>query len=243
MQDDFICPSCFGVDNFRKNMLLNGIFIPQSSSVAQYNSFQENSESVETAPPLKRRRLLKDWIYHRTFNNKKEAEEFMKTNWSYHYANKSEKGLRVNYRCPMVKFRGPQCETSAYLLYDATNTTVQLFISDSEHSHDNAPNAVDKIPLEIQEEIKKLFENNVTTPKAMIVNLIKRGIDQPPREKLVTFLKNLKKAKYGEARINCGSLEKWFQENSGLPENESQPFVLNFEKIVRMEPVWIFVFS
>lgn len=62
LEDDFKCPSCGDVDTFRENMLLNGIFIPQSSSVAQYNSFQENSEVVQSEPPQKRRRVHKDWI-------------------------------------------------------------------------------------------------------------------------------------------------------------------------------------
>lgn len=79
----------------------------------------------------------------------------------------------------MAKFRGPQCEAAAYLLYDATNDNAQLFIADSEHTHDNAPNAVETIPKEVQAEIEKLFENNVTTQKAMITNLIKKGIEVP----------------------------------------------------------------
>lgn len=227
--DDFKCPSCKNVDDFRENMQLNGIFIPESSAVAQYTSFHEQDNLAEIAPPQKRKRFHKDWIFVRTFENKNEAEGFMKGKWSYHYSNDSASGIRVTYRCPKVKFRGPQCEAGAYLLYDATSSKVQLFVADSEHTHENAPNAVEEISDEVKIKIKELYENNVTKPKMMETNLLKNKLEPPPRPKLLAYLKKLNAEKYGESRINYGTLEKWLQENTSLPEDQSQPFVLNYE--------------
>lgn len=121
LQDDFKCPSCGDVDMFRGNMQDNGIYIPQSCPVAEYNSFREVDDVTPSAPLSKRRRVHKNWILETTFENKKEAEEFK------------------------------------------------------------------------------------------------------------TFLKKLNNEKFGEEKINCGTLEKWLDDNSSVPDDESKPFVLKFE--------------
>lgn len=225
--DNFKCPLCQNVDEFRENMQLNGIYIPESSSVAQYNS----DDDFDAAPPPqpKRRRVHKQWIFGRTFESKKEAEELMKDKWSYHYPTGSENGRRVVYRCPKVKFRGPQCDAAAYLRFDSKSGKVQLFIADCEHTHENSANAVEEIPDDVKKVIEDLFENNVTTPKLMTTNLLKKNIELPLDAKLKTFLKHLHKAKYGKSRIHCGTLEKWLEENTALPDDASKPFILNYE--------------
>lgn len=82
MEDDFKCPNCANSEVFRENMMMNGVFIPKSSAIALYNSFDE----TEPGPSQKKRRVHKSWIYERTFSNKKAADEFLQQeNWGYHY--------------------------------------------------------------------------------------------------------------------------------------------------------------
>lgn len=46
--DDFKCPKCLCVDEFKENMLSIGVFIPKIDSIAQYRSGEEDDD-VENA--------------------------------------------------------------------------------------------------------------------------------------------------------------------------------------------------
>lgn len=140
--DDFICLSCGDKDDFTHNMLANGIFIPTNSYLPH--------EIDNDEPRAKRRRVHKAWILEKTFENKNEAVNFIKNEncWSYHYQNKSSAGLRMNYRCNLMKFRGKQCEAVVYLFFNGSNQSVDFYRSDSQHTHNNddsKENAVNKI--------------------------------------------------------------------------------------------------
>lgn len=74
LEDDFKCPCCGDVDAFRENMLYNGIYIPKSNTVAQYNSIVGD---LDIEPPQKKRRVRKNWIHEKTFETKKEADQFL----------------------------------------------------------------------------------------------------------------------------------------------------------------------
>lgn len=46
---------------------------------------------------------------------------------------------------------------------------------------------------------------------------------------LETFLKKLKTDKHGSGRLNLGALEKWLIDNSKIPENDNEPYIVHFE--------------
>lgn len=228
--DKFKCPSCGDTDSFRENMQMNGIYIPESSGIALYRSLRDENVDVEAAPPTKRRRIHKDWIYQQTFSSKSEADEYLENgNWRYFYSNTSTAGERITYRCGLVKFAGVQCEAGVVLIYDSRSSKIQLLVADAAHTHDNAPNKVVEIPLETQAEIRKLYEDNVTRPSMILANLVKKGLERPPKAKFDTFMKKLRHERYGNEKINCGQLEKWLQDNTSLPESDMEPFILNYE--------------
>lgn len=188
LEDDFSCPKCCDVDAFRENMLMNGVFIPKSSAIALYTSFAADNNNVENEPPRKKKRVHKDWIYERTFKTKKEADKFLKDeNWSYQYRNNSENGMRITYRCNLLKFRGEQCAAAIYLLFDSRSSDIQLFRADTEHTHQNHPNAVETLSEGVKEAVKSLYKLNVTKPKMVTVNLVKQGFDPPPKPLLTNF--------------------------------------------------------
>lgn len=185
---------------------------------------------MENEPPRKKKRVHKDWIYERTFKTKKEADKFLKDeNWSYQYRNNSENGMRITYRCNLLKFRGEQCAAAIYLLFDSRSSDIQLFRADTEHTHQNHPNAVETLSEGVKEAVKSLYKLNVTKPKMVTVNLVKQGFDPPPKPLLTNFLKKLNDEKYGKDQIHCGTLEKWLQDTTPLPESDVQPFILSYE--------------
>lgn len=229
LEDEFKCPNCSDVDTFRENMLQNGVFIPKSDSVAQYRSFN-GEDAVEINPPQKKKRIRKDWIHEATFLSKKEADKFLADEgWGYFFENKSDDGVTITYRCKHVKFRGVQCEAGVRLFFDARSSRIQLHRADCDHTHENHPNARDDISDEVKNEITRLFEVNVTKPNAIKRNLAKKNFEVPIPSKLNTFLKKLNDDRKGKEKINCGTLEKWLQENTPMPNDETTPFVLNYE--------------
>lgn len=224
MNEDFACPICDDKDEFQHNMLANGIFIPSEGYLPK--------PMKEIEPQPKRRRIHKDWVFERTFVNKADAAAFVEAEkcWSYYYKNKSSAGVRINYRCNLMKFRGAQCASGIYLLFDSRNQSVHLYRIDTVHTHDNeenAENAVNKISGEIETEIRAAFEAN-QKPKAILYNLVRKGFNPPSKTCLNNFLVKLRKEKFGSETLNYGTLEQWLAENVEVPPNENEPFIVNY---------------
>lgn len=222
--DDFECPNCHDKDEFQHNMLANGVFIPDE------NYLPKPAEEIH---PAKRRRVHKDWLFVKTFQSKAEAVAAIEEEkcWSYHYKNQSAAGVRINYRCNLMKFRGAQCAGGVYLLFDASNQTVHLFRSDTVHTHDdenNKENAVNKIQGEVEAAIRASFALN-QKPKAILYNLVNNKLTPPTKTALNNFLAKLRKEKFGSARLNYGTLEVWLSENTSVPSDEDEPFIVNFD--------------
>lgn len=169
LNDDFECPSCDNQDEFRENMLANGIYIPTST-------YLPPAVDEHQAPNPKRKRIHKNWVRAATFASKKDAIDAVKAEkiWSYHYKNDSTAGVRVNYRCNRMKFRGKQCASGLYLLYDSKSLNVYLYRADTPHTHDddeNRDNVVVRISGDLEKEIRALFDQK-TKPKSILYQLV-----------------------------------------------------------------------
>lgn len=226
LNDDFECISCDNREDFRNNMRANGIFIPD-------NGYITEKQPVESSPKQKKRRIHKNWTLEQTFKSKHEAIAAVESEkiWSYYYENKSDSGVRVNYRCNLMKFRGQQCASGLYLLYNSQNEDVHLYRADSPHTHDddgNKENAVNRIGGELEAEIRSLFEHNVR-PKAILYSLVRKGFTPPTKSKLTTFLNKIRKQKFGTEKLHFGTLEKWLEESNSVPLNDDQPFVVAYK--------------
>lgn len=202
MKEEFACPKCNNKDEFRYNMLANGVFIPDN------NYLPQPSTEIEDVPQAKRRRIHKNYILDRKFESKADAAAFIESEncWSYHYKNESTFGVRINYRCNLMKFRGTQCASGLYLLFDSTNSSVHLFRADAIHTHDdesNKENAVIKISGELEAEIRSQFESN-QKPKSIFYNLVRKGFTPPPKGQLNNFFSKIEKRK-----IWFSSIEFW----------------------------------
>lgn len=235
LTDDFDCPACDNREQFRENMQANGIYIPS-------RDYMPKPDDMNPMPSEKRRRIHKIWTHEITFSSKSEALEFIRAEkiWSYHYKNKSDAGVRVSYRCNLMKCVGQQCAAGLYLLYDSRKASVvHLYRADTQHDHDDDEkrlNAVSKIAGELEKEIRDLFEMN-TKPKSILYRLVQKGFVPPTKAKLTTFLTKLRKEKFGSEKLHFGSLQKWLTESSAVPTSDDEPFIVAHEVNVDEENI------
>lgn len=141
-------------------------------------------------------------------------------------------------RCPKVKFRAAiQCEAKAYLLYDSSNTQIHFYRTNDEHNHDQLIDAVYEIPQNTKDEMKNMYDLGVTQPKRIInnclmqlldCNLMLNKIEVPNKTKLNSFLRKLKNEILGPRSINLIDLKKWLEENSNVPVDKTEPFIVNY---------------
>lgn len=224
MADDFCCPNCQDNDDFRFNMLLSGVYIPDEN-------YSPKQVTINPVPEIKRRRMHKEWIHEKEFKNVDEARSAIQSEkcWSYHYLNNSSAGVRINYRCNLMKFRGTQCAAGVYLLFDSSDASiVHLYRADAEHTHadeNNNENAVQRISGEMETEIRSLFANKIK-PKSILYQLVEKGFNPPTKSKLTNFLTKLRKEKFGSERLHFGTLKKWLIDSSAVPTDEHEPFIV-----------------
>lgn len=133
-----------------------------------------------------------------------------------------------------MKFRGRQCDAGVYLLYDSRNSSVHMYRCELPHSHDNDEckrNVRNTIPTQIEAIIRQLFNQNVK-PKAILYNLVLNGHQPPCKSRLTTLLTKLRKEKYGDERLNFGTLHKWLIDSSKVPDDDYQPFIVNYDVVI-----------
>lgn len=204
-------------------------FIFEIYSFVSSTSENEQDDS-ESEPVRKKGRFHAEYIHVRSFNTETDALDYInRENWSKYYKSSSEVGDRQMLRCPKVKFRGPQCAAKAYLLYDSTSTQVHFYKSIAEHDHGQNINAVYEIPERTKNEIKNMFDLGVTQPKRILNNLMLKKIDLPDKKKLGSFMRELKKEKYGPTNINMIDLKNWLEDNLVVPIDKTQPFVVDLK--------------
>lgn len=140
-------------------------------------------------------------------------------------------GVRVNYRCNQMKFRGKQCASGLYLLYDSKSLKVYLYRAESPHTHDddeNRDNVVVRISGDLEKEIRALFDQR-TKPKSILYQLVCKGFIPPKKSKLTAFLTKIRKETFGGEKLHFGTLQKWLNEDSKIPTDDSVPFIVSHE--------------
>lgn len=169
---------------------------------------------------------------YQSFANEEDALNLLATEhcWSAYYKTNSDDGVRQKFRCNKVKFRAKkQCAKSCYLLYDSRSSMVHLFMSDSEHDHDENANLVYEIEPDTKQAIRDMFDMGVCKPKQILNNLMMKKYELPDRTKFDSFLKSLRSERDGKAKINMNDLKKWLEDNSLVPMEKTKPFVVHYE--------------
>lgn len=165
------------------------------------------------------------------FDNVTQVQEALSEEnaWSVHYSNESEEGKKTYYRCNKVKKRGPQCSAKRYLLYDSTSDAVFMYKTEADHDHEGKVLSKHGLSEGVKLEINKLFDLHMK-PKAIMTALTKiEGIQVPKMTQLRNYLSDQRRALYGKHTISLGELEQWLQDNSVLPEDPHQTFVIAYE--------------
>lgn len=212
-------------------------------------SSSASSEHSTNSHPAKKRRIHKNYELVRTFSDREIGEEEQQNatqqakdatqqakdaiaadNFTYFYRNESDNGVRVTYRCKFVKSRGTQCEADAYLLYDSRNDDVHYYRSVNEHTHENHLNSVNKISTEVEVAIREMYEaDHIVKPSSILHNLGRKGMTLPSKSQLQTVLKKIRSEKFGNEQIHLGTLDKWLSENTAVPSENTQPYIVDYE--------------
>ncbi|RNA14289.1 hypothetical protein BpHYR1_029440, partial [Brachionus plicatilis] len=155
----------------------------------------------------------------RTFDDQEASKDWLDNEkiWSSLKSSETGAGLRVDYRCNLVKRKGPQCAAAIYLLYKSENISVALFKIKDQHNHDEIANTGHGINKETEEYIEDLLEKgrsikylpNVTT--ALIKNIIIDLILQKKKENK-NFILGKKMQLIVEPKLYSGDLITVFYE-------------------------------
>lgn len=199
------------------------------SQVKEYVSDEDESLTAATntiQESQKKRGCQKNWVKVATFDNAKEAENSLEKIWSKYYTNKTDEGRRVYFRCNKAKRRGPQCSAKMQLYYHADNDKVTALKTEEDHDHDQN-DSTRGIDSDTKAIIQELYNDGIMKPKQILRALESKTIKVPTNVQLKNFLIQLKKKKYGENKISLGELEQWCINNSIVPIDDDEPFVVS----------------
>ena len=102
--------------------------------VTQYHSEDSELNDDEQAQATTSTRTVYTWRRLRSFENAAEAKEWIKTqNLSRISRYDTNIGIKEQYRCNKVPFRGIQCSYAFYLLYHDDSMEVTAFESEQAH--------------------------------------------------------------------------------------------------------------
>lgn len=86
---------------------------------------------------------------------------------------------------------------------------------------------------EVQNDIRNMYEIDFNVkPLTVLNNLAKKNLPLPSKSQLQSFLTKLRSERFGEEKINLAVLEKWLQENSMIPIEKTEPFVVDYNILV-----------
>lgn len=152
--------------------------------------------------------------------------------WSKSSTKSSLEGIRIEYRCIGGKYRTAECPAALYLLYHSTDMKVTLFETVCKHNdHDVDPQR--GLSVAMKNFVKEKFEEGIQKPNAVLAAIRRKEVREPPKSKLIAYLKRLRYEKYGSPRVSAGEIHSWCSERTQIPTNEDEPFVL--DHLIRAE--------
>lgn len=151
--------------------------------------------------------------------------------WSFLKTVDRQEGEKVQHRCNHVKRRGKQCDAGVYYVrnFAPNDSSVKLYRKNLPHSCAEG-NAAKKIP----DAARQFIEGQVDLgnyPKTILYKLRNTSEFNFITKNQVTHIINTyKKQKYGNPAVTLSDLEKFFRENNAVPEDEDDPFIVNFDR-------------
>lgn len=207
------------------------------SQVEFYESDEDEEVREEVLGSSKKEKIKiqRLWVQESTFENKLEADNFVKGEncWGFGASSESENGKKHYFRCNLVKARGVQCAAKIYLLFHASSTDITLFRASDCHTHDVIETkASSGLSEEVKEKIEELWQLGIK-PKRILEEIGKLNFQLPPTARqLSNFIGTLNKKRFGQSKISLGDVESWCSSNNDVPEDEDKPFVAGYEVVV-----------
>ena len=129
-----------------------------------------------------------------------------------------------------------------YILHQSDSNEVQCF-QYGHHSNINKDQANNGLCTEMKVEIENIFVTGITQPERILRELARKEKPIPEKQKLIVFLRQLRKQHCGERIIHLNELEKWCVDNSNAPNNDIDCFVMRYETDYQNQSFRIFFTS
>ncbi|KAK7601962.1 hypothetical protein V9T40_009403 [Parthenolecanium corni] len=190
---------------------------------------ESESDSFIEQSKHKHRRLTRVWVEQETYSSAKEAEEAVQLRkiWKISSSCNISAGRRVEYRCTAGKYRVAECAAGLYLLYHNTSQCVSLYETQNEHSN-HVTDPTRGLSTDLKLFVQEKYAEGVTKPNAILKLLRHKGMDEPEKSKLITFLKTLRLDKLGSPTVSASEIRMWCEQRKLIPQNVDEPFVLDF---------------
>lgn len=204
-----------------------------NASIIDCASIEESTSLPSTKRVKSANKMYKLISNHQT---QEEAIQATQDHGSYSLFRQYETkaGMKCEYRCNLVKLRGPQCDSKIYLLYHANNP-ISLFKSFNEHNHDDIIATSNKqgIDEDTKKMIDLIIERGQSTAKQIvnqlnIEKLTNTGIQIPTLRQINNF-KNNKKGKAVSSQFNFSEL------SNIVPDDYDEPFLVDYQIKVEVD--------
>lgn len=161
----------------------------------------ENNTNENSSVNKRKRSQNRVWIKIKEFANSKDAENHLELEncWRKASSKKNVLGKRVEYRCTGGKYREKECPARLYLLYQSLTTRVSLYSTDCEHDHYEVSDSGRGLSEELKLLIRNLFEDGITKPNSILAAIKRQNEAEPPKSKIVSFLRQLRNKKYEQS--------------------------------------------
>lgn len=190
-----------------------------------YISASDDENDIENIA-TKKKSIRYNYILIKTLETSEEALQSIDlTVWAKWYGNSCSDGQKVYYRCKLSKFREKQCEKKLYLHYLSDSLKVNVYETVNEHTH--LDHSDKKMSVEVKAKIVEFFNLNIK-PNAILEQLREQNMKVPKKSILITFLRKIRKEKFGKTILSLGELETWCKNNSFNQNDEDTPFVADY---------------
>lgn len=198
------------------------------SYVEDYESDSDSNESDFCEPKRKKPKTYCAWMKTKEFQSSAEAEEAVsaKEMWKKCSSTKTSSGLRVQYRCSAGQYRVKECPAGLYLLYHSMDSGVSMYRNECEHeNHVSDPSR--GLSIDMKRFIKEKFHEGIQKPNAILAVIRQKKLPEPPKGRIVTYLKTLREGKCGSPTVSAREIHDWCEARAQKPDDVDKPFVLS----------------
>lgn len=198
--------------------------------VEDFNGDESEDEDVVGVEPKRKRQANRVWIKKEEFSSAEDAEKAVLSQhiWKKSSTKSTLDGCKVEYRCTKGKYRVLECPAGLYLLYHSTNLKVSLFTTECGHDNHNADLPTRGLRHEMKTFVKQKYEDGIKKPNAILAIIRQQNMTEPPKSKLIAYLKQLRCEKYGNSTVLGTEIIEWCEARMKIPDLKDDPFVLNY---------------